>query len=91
MEQIVNGTPLASISPNIVSQDALDMHGVKVIVQDHPIINFIRKCQTIIRIIGETLLDYHIGNAEQWYKLVSKGIGRCQIALHNVEIGVIDE
>ena len=44
LEQIVNGTPPAAISPTIASQDALAMTGVKVIMQELPRMNFIRSC-----------------------------------------------
>ena len=60
----MNGTLPAAISPKITSQDALDTPGVKVIVQELPRINFIQKCRTILRIIGETLVAYHIGKLE---------------------------
>ena len=89
MEQLVNSTLPAAISPNIVSQATLDMNGVKIIVQELPRINFIQKCRTILRIIGETLVDYSIGKVEQWDQLLSDGTGRRHIDLHDLVIGVI--
>ena len=65
LENILNGTPTETISPNISSQGALSMPGVKVIVQEILSIIFIRKFQKIIRIIGETLADYCIGKVDQ--------------------------
>ena len=65
LEQLVNGTLLASISPNIASQFDMAMPGVKVIVQEIPIINFIWSCWTILRISGETLAYYCTGKVEQ--------------------------
>ena len=91
LEQLVNGTQPASISPNIVSQDSLDIPGVKVIIQKLPSINFICSFRTIIRIIDEILVAYHIGKLEQQDQLFSVGTDRCQTDLHSLVIGVIDE
>ena len=48
LEQLLNSTLPSAILPNIASQDALDMTTVKFIVQELPIINFSRSCQTIL-------------------------------------------
>ena len=64
---------------------------MKFTVQDLPSMNFIRSCWTILRIIGETLVDYCIGKVEQWSQLFSDGTDRRQTALHNLVIGVINE
>ena len=91
MEQLVNGTPLAAISPKSVSQAALDTPGVKVIVQELPSINFIRSLQTIIRIIVDTLEDYCIGKVQQRDQIFSDNMGRRQTDLHHLVIGFINE
>ena len=67
------------------------MPGLKVILQDLPIIKFVRLFQMVIRIVGETLVNYHIGKVEQWYQLFSDGTGRRNTDLHNLVIVVIDE
>ena len=69
--QLVNYMPSEDISPNIASQSALDMPGVKVIVQEIPSINFIQLCLTIIQIIDKTLASYRIGKVDQWGQLFS--------------------
>ena len=46
LEQLVNDTFPAAISPIIASQDSIAIHGVN--VQELPIINFIRHYQTIL-------------------------------------------
>ena len=89
LEHIVNCTPPAAISLNIESQAGPAITGEKDIVQELPIINFIRSCWTIIRIIGETLAAYRIGKLEQWDKLFSDSTR--QTALLNLVIGVIYE
>ena len=91
LEKIVNCMPPAAISLNIAYLDYLDMPRVKVIAQELPIISFIREFRTNLRIIGDTLTVYIIGEVEQWDKLLSDGTGRCQIFLHNLVIGIIDE
>ena len=67
------------------------MTGVKVIVQEITRINFIRKCRTVLRIIGETLTAYLIGKMEQWDQLLSDGTGRRHIFLQIFFTGVINE
>ena len=91
MEQLINGTPLSSIPPNILSQADLAMPMVKVIVQELPRINFIWLCWTIIRIIGDTLAAYRIGKVDKWDQLFSDGIVRRQTALKKMVISVINE
>ena len=89
--QLVNVLPTAAISPNIVSRAALAMPGVEGFVQELPRINFIRKCRTVFRIIGETLEAYHIGKVEQWDQSLSDVMGRRHIAFQNLAIGVINK
>ena len=48
LDQLVNGTPPAAISPNISFRAALAMPRVRVIVQELPSINFIRSCRKIL-------------------------------------------
>ena len=91
LEKLLNCTPLSAISPNISSQAALAVPGVRVIVKELTIINFIRSCRKFFRIIGETFAAYRIGKVEQCDKLLSDGTGRRQTYLHNLFIGVINE
>ena len=91
LKQLINGTLPAVISPNIVSQAALDMPRVKVIVKELPSTNFIRSCRTILQIIGETLAAYRIGKVEQRDQLLSDGTDRHHTALQNLVISVIYE
>ena len=89
LEKLVNVTPPESISPNILSQTASDMPGVKVIVQELPSIYFIRSFGTIIRIICETLAFYCIGEVKQWDQLLSDGTVRRHTDLQSLVIGFI--
>ena len=91
LEQLVNGTPPKEISPNIASQDAVAILGVKFIVQDLSSINFIRSCRTVLQIIFETLVAYCIGKVDKRDQLLSNGTGTRQTDLHNLVIGVINE
>ena len=67
------------------------MPRVNVILQELPSINFIRSCQTILQIIGETLAVYRIGKVEKWDQLSSYGTGRRHTDIHNLVIGFINE
>ena len=87
----MNDTPLAAISPIIASQADLTMPGVKFIVQELPSINFIQKCRTYIRIIGEALADYLIGKVNQWDQLLYYGTVGLQTVLQNLVISAINK
>ena len=91
LEQLANRTPPADISPNIVFQAAPAMPAVKFIVQELPSINFIQKCRTYIRIIGEALADYLIGKVNQWDQLLYYGTVGLQIVLQNLVISAINK
>ena len=92
LEHLVNGTSPSSISLNIASQAALDITGVKIIMQDIPSINFIQKCRRILRIIVETLAFYCIGKMEQCNKLFYDSTGRHHTAIQNLVIdGIVEE
>ena len=56
LEMLVNGTPPSAIPKNIASQAALSTP--EVIVHDLPGEGYIRRCRTILRIVGETLTSY---------------------------------
>jgi len=59
LEMLVNGTPPSAVSSNIASQVALTTPGV--IIHSLPGDSYIRRCRTILRIIGETLTAYRLG------------------------------
>ena len=58
LEMLVNGTPSSAISTDITSQAALTTPGV--IIDNLPGDSYIRRCCTILRVIGETLAAYRI-------------------------------
>ena len=91
LDQLVNGIPLSAISSNISSQADLSIPGVKVIVQQLPITNFIRSCRAILQIIGKTLAGYRIEKVEQWDQLFSDRTVRHKTSLHHLVIGIIYE
>ena len=86
LEQLVNGTLPSAISPNIVSQSAIDIPREKFIVQEILSINFIRSFRTVLQIIGETLVDYCIGKVDQWDQLFSDSTGRCKTPIQNIRL-----
>ena len=55
LKQLINDMPPAAISPNIASQADLDMPWVKVIVQELPRINFIRKFRKFFELLVRPL------------------------------------
>ena len=89
LEMLVNGTPPYAVSSNIASQVALTTPGV--IIHSLPGDSYIRRCRTILRIIGETLTAYRLGKHQDWAQLFSDGTSRRQIALQNLVIGVIED
>jgi hypothetical protein len=89
LEQLVNGTPPTSISPNIASHIKLTMPGVD--VDCLPSLSFVRKCRTVLRVIGETLTAYRLAKAEGWEQLFTDGTGRRQVAMQNLVLSVIED
>ena len=62
LEMLINGTPPSVISSNIASQAALTTPGA--VICDLPGDSYIRRCRTILRIIGETLAAYRFRKTE---------------------------
>ena len=89
LEMLVNGTPPSAISANIASQASLTTPGVT--IDNLPGDSYIRRCRTILRVIGETLAAYRLGKQQDWAQLFTDGTSRRQIALQNLVIGVVED
>ena len=89
LESLVNGTPPSSVPANIISHVAIMNPEIK--VKEVPSINFVRKCRTILRIVGETLAAYRLGKANDWQQLFSDGTSRRQSAIQNLIIGIKED
>ena len=61
------------------------------IVIEVPSINFVRKCWTVLRIVGETLAAYRLGKAKDWQQLFTDGTSRRQSAIQNLIIGIKED
>ena len=67
LEMLVNGTPPSAVTSNIASQIAIMNPHMKVL--ELPSLSYVRKCRTILRIIGETLASYRLAKAKDWQQL----------------------
>ena len=56
-----------------------------------PSISYVRRCRTILRIVGETLASYRLAKAEDWEQLFTDGTSRRQSALQNLIIGIKED
>ena len=56
-----------------------------------PSVSWIRRCRTILRIIGETLASYRLAKAEDWKQLFTDGTSRRQSAIQNLIIGIKED
>ena len=71
LEMLVNGTPPSAVPSNITSQIAIMNPDVK--IEDIPSISYVRKCCTILRIVGETLASYRLSKASNWQQMFTDG------------------
>ena len=56
-----------------------------------PSISYVRRCRTILRIVGETLASYRLAKAEDWEQLFTDGTSRRQSAIQNLIIGIKED
>ena len=89
LELLVNGTPPSSIPANILSHVAI--MNPNTTVKEVPSVSWIRRCRTILRIIGETLASYRLAKAEDWKQLFTDGTSRRQSAIQNLIIGIKED
>ena len=89
LEMLVNGTPPSAIPKNVASQVALTTPELK--VEDLPCEGYIRKCRTILRIVGETLTSYQLAKQGKWKQLFTDGTSRRQVSLQNLIINIIED
>ena len=86
LESLANGTPPSSIPDNILSHLSIMNPDIK--TKQVPSISYVRRCRTILRIVGETLASYRLAKAEDWEQLFTDGTSRRQSALQNLIIGI---
>ena len=86
---LVNGTPPSAIRPNIVSQATLTTPDI--VIHNLPSARYIRKCRTVLRIIGETLTAYRLAKASMWQQLFTDVTSRRQVAIQNLIISIIED
>ena len=86
---LVNGTPPSAITKNITPEAALSTP--EFIVHDLPSKGYIRRCHTILRIVGETLTSYWLAKQEKWKQLFTDRTSRRQVALQNLIVSVVED
>ena len=79
LESIANGTPPSSIPANILSH--LSIMNPDIEIKQVPSISYVRRCRTILRLVGETLASYRLAKAEDWGQLFTDGTSRRQSAI----------
>ena len=85
----MNGTPPSAVSSNIASQIVIMNPDVK--AKDVPSISYVRKCCTILRIIGETLASYKLAKAKDWQQLFADRISRRQTVIQNLIVTIKED
>ena len=62
LEMLVNGAPPSSIPSSIVSHISITSPDIE--IKEVPCVSYVRKCQSILRIIGDTLASYQLAKAK---------------------------
>ena len=89
LEMLVHGAPPSSIPPSIVSHITITNPGME--IKEIPCVSYVRKCRSILRIIGETLASYRLAKAKKWQQLFTDGTSRRQTAIQNLIIGIEED
>ena len=82
LESLVNGTPPSAIPSNITSH--ISIINPEIEIKEVPSVRYVRKCRTILRIVGETLASYRLAKAKDWDQMFTDGTGRRQTAIQNL-------
>ena len=89
LEQIVNGTPPSCINNNIVTM--IKIFSPTTQIHDLPSIWTIRRAQTVLLVIVQTLATYRIAKADKWEQLFTDGTSRRQVAFQNLVVSIEED
>ena len=89
LEQLVNGTPPASVNANIVM--FIHHFSPRTVIKELPSIWTIRRARSVLFVVVETLAAFRIAKAKRWGQLHTDGTGRRQIAFQDLAISIEDD
>ena len=56
-----------------------------------PSVSFIRQCRTVVQVMGETIAEWKLADAESWRQIFNDAISRRQCTFQALVVGLIDE
>jgi hypothetical protein len=89
IEQIVNGTPPSSVNANIVT--FIRKLSPLIVIRELPSIWTIRRAQTVLLAIVQTLTTYRIAKAEKWEQMFTDGTSRKQVSFQDLIITIEED
>jgi hypothetical protein len=85
-ELLINGTAPTAVPSTIQSIYETQYNEPP---DELPSVNFVRECQVVVEIIGETMVAIKLGHAEIWYQLWTESTTRRQIPFTALIIGIL--
>ena len=89
LEQIANGTPPSCINGNFVTM--IKIFSLTTQICDLPSIWTIRRAQTVLLVIVQTLATYRSAKADKWEQLFTDGTSRRQVAFQNLVVSIEED
>lgn len=89
IEQLVNGTPPASICSNMIA--LVRKFSPSTEIRELPSIWTVRRARTVVLVIVQALAAYRLGKAKRWGQLFTDETSRRQISFQNLVISVEED
>jgi hypothetical protein len=86
---LVNGTPPAAISANIVI--FIQRFSPHIKIEETPSIWTVRRCRTVLLVVVKTLAAYRLAKAKRWGQMHTDGTGRHQIAFQDLTMTIKED
>ena len=87
--ELVNGTPLTAVGPNIVSN--IRTFSPKTVIKELPSKCTIHRARTVLYVIVQTLAAYRLVKSKKWRQAFTDGTGHRQVATQNLLIDIEEE
>ena len=87
-ELLAHGTAPSTIPANIETMYHT-LYGVK--PKEVPSVNFVRQCQVVVQVLGETITAVKLASAEKWDQLWADATSRRQTSFQALIIGIMGE
>ena len=84
---IIDITPTAI--PSIIYTIYETLTGVE--ATEVPSVSFIRRCRTVVQVVGETIAAWKLVDADSWHHIFTDATSRRQCAFQSLVVGILDK